>query len=141
MALVQQHEVASERCEDDACANPSTAPTFLCVSCGSTYCDACWDRQGSHKPGKVGLDGLHHEKVQKGIYDRLKAILDPPEGQEELNRLHIEDENTTWFGVEKDSNGKPFFHDYGRYAAMMAETKQPNAGLRYPQLVSFVGQT
>ena len=136
-----RHEIAPDRCEDDTCATPITAPTFLCASCGSTYCDACWDRQGPHKPGKVGLDGLRHEKVQKGIYDRLKAILDPPEDQEELHRLHMEDENTAWFGVEKDSNGKPFFQDYGRYAGMMAETKPPNSGLRYPQLVSFVGQT
>ena len=66
---------------------------------------------------------------------------DPPESISELSRLHQEDESTTWFGIEKDFNGHPYFQDHGRFAALMADTKQPNAGVRYPQLVSFVGQT
>lgn len=128
-------------CEAFECRSGREATKSLCPSCGSTYCDVCWDRQGPHKPGKVGLDNLPHEKTDKQIYDRLKVILEPPEDTIELSRLHVEDEDTTWFAVEKDSSGQPIFQDYGRYPALMAETKQPNAGIRYPQLVSFVGQT
>ena len=143
MMLAKQSppDVALADCEGHGCQSAPHVARSLCVSCGSTYCDVCWDRQGPHRPGKVGLDGLPHEKTDQQIYDRLKAILEPPEYIDELSRLHIEDEDTTWFAVEKDSSGQPMFHDYGRYAALMAETKQPNAGIRYPQLVSFVGQT
>ncbi len=132
---------APSECEGYECKSNSEAAKSLCLSCGSTYCHACWDRQGPHRPGKVGIDGLPHEKTDKQIYDRLKVIFEPPEGKEELSRLHIEDEDTTWFAVEKDTSGQPIFQDYGRYSVLMTETKQPNAGVRYPQLVSFVGQT
>ena len=128
-------------CEGFDCQSDKEAPRSLCLSCGSTYCDVCWDRQGPHKPGKVGQDGLPHEKTDKEIYDRLKVIFEPPEGREELSRLHIADEDTTWFAVEKDTSGQPIFQDYGRYSVILSETKQPNSGIRYPQLVSFVGQT
>ena len=132
---------ALAECEGHECRSGRHVVRSLCLSCGSTYCDICWERQGPHRPGKVGLDGLPHEKTDQQIYDRLKSILEPPENTEELSRLHLEDEDTAWFAVEKNFNGQPMFHDYGRYAALMAETKQPNGGLRYPQLVSFVGQT
>ncbi|KAL8843022.1 MAG: hypothetical protein Q9176_002325 [Flavoplaca citrina] len=79
--------------------------------------------------------------MDKDIYERLQRILDPPESVSELSLLHQEDESTTWFGIEKDPNGPPIFQDHGRFAALMADTKQPNAGVRYPQLVSFVGET
>ena len=128
-------------CEGYDCQSDSRVARSLCLSCGSTYCDVCWERQGPHRPGKVGLDGLPHEKTEKQIYDRLKVIFEPPEGNEELSRLHIEDEDTTWFAVEKDENDRPIFQDYGRYSHLMVETRQPNSGVRYPQLVSFVGQT
>lgn len=132
---------APSECEGFDCKSGREASRSLCLSCDSTYCEVCWDRQGPHKKGKVGVDGLPHEKTDKQIYHRLKVILEPPEDKYQLNRLHIEDEDTTWFAVEKDPSGQPMFHDYGRYPALMAETKQPNSGVRYPQLVSFVGQT
>ena len=128
-------------CEGYECKSSPESTRSLCLSCGSTYCDSCWEVQGPHRPGKVGVDGLPHEKTDKQIYDRLKAILEPPEDIEVLSRLHSEDEDTTWFAIEKDHTGQPIFQDYGRYPALMAETKQPNSGIRYPQLVSFVGQT
>lgn len=128
-------------CEGFDCTSDVDIRKSLCLSCGSTYCETCWEKQGPHQRGKVGIDGLPHEKTDRNIYERLKAILDPPEDVSELSRLHQKDEATTWFGIEKDQFGQPIFQDYGRYAALMADTKQPNAGMRYPQLVSFVGQT
>ena len=135
------HPTIILECEGNECKSGLDVARSLCLSCGSIYCEFCWEKQGPHRPGKVGQDGLPHEKTDKQIYERLKAILEPPEDPEELSRLHVEDGDTAWFGVEKDATGQPIFYDYGRYAALMAETKQPNANVRYPQLVSFVGQT
>ncbi|KAL9624998.1 MAG: hypothetical protein Q9160_000727 [Pyrenula sp. 1 TL-2023] len=132
----------SRDCEGYECIAGDDVPRFLCLSCGSTYCDVCWERQGPHRPGKVGLvDHLPHEKTERNIYERLVPILEPSDNANELTQLHIEDQDTTWFGVQKDENGLPDLLDHGRYAALMAETKQPSTGPRYPQLVSFVGQT
>ena len=70
---------APSDCEGYECKSNSGAAKSLCLSCGSTYCDACWDRQGPHRPGKVGIDGLPHEKTDKQIYDRLRVIFEPPD--------------------------------------------------------------
>ena len=129
------------KCEGSGCTATPSTPKLFCLNCSSTYCELCWGLQGPHQPGKTGPDGLPHERTNKEIYDRLEPILDPPESVSELSRLHEEDESTTWFGIEKDSNGKPLFQDHGRFATLMADTKQPNTGVRYPQLVSFVGET
>ncbi|KAL9041478.1 MAG: hypothetical protein Q9214_004097 [Letrouitia sp. 1 TL-2023] len=101
------------------------------------YCEVCWARQGPHQPGKAGPDGLPHEKTNELIYQLLRHIFNPLEDEKELSKLHIEDEETTWFGVEKNLSGKPLFQDYGRYAALMAQTKQPEIIFRFPQLISF----
>jgi len=60
---------------------------------------------------------------------------------EERQNLYIEDENTKWFGVARDSNGQLVFQDYGRYANIMADNAVGVHKHRYPQLVSFIGQT
>ncbi|KAL8792167.1 MAG: hypothetical protein Q9195_005263 [Heterodermia aff. obscurata] len=104
-------------CEGFDCPSTDEAPKSLCLSCRSTACDFGWDQQGPHRPGKVGLDGLPHEKTGKQVYDRLKVIFEPPEGREEFSRLHIKNEDTTWFAVEKDTGGQPIFQDYGRYSS------------------------
>jgi hypothetical protein len=89
-----------------------------------------------------------HEKTDQNVVKKFKAILEPPDNQEELRELHRQDEDTTWFGVIRNPNPDPItgltltsIKDYGRYAALMAETRPPNGELRYPQLVSFIGQT
>lgn len=55
--------------------------------------------------------------------------------------LHGEDEHTTWFGVARDSSGQPIFQDFGRYAAIMSDSNSGEHQLRFPELVSFIGQT
>jgi hypothetical protein len=104
--------------------------------------------QGPHSQGKTGLDGLPHEKTDINIVNNLKAILDPPGDPEALRRLHQQDEATMWFGVEPSEhmsqvtkNYPPVFKDYGRYVTLMAESRPENGEIRYPQLVSFIGQT
>lgn len=137
----KQPPVQQPDCEGDACSSGNEVPRFLCISCGCTYCDTCWEKQGPHKHGKVGLDGLPHEKTNHTTYDRLRAIFEPPEDNETLKRLHIEDEDTTWFGIDKNDSGGYHFQDTGRFSALMSKFKQPGPGERYPLLVSFVGQT
>lgn len=72
---------------------------------------------------------------------RLRNILSPPSDPLEQQSLHTEDEDTTWFGVAKDSSDQPVFQNYGRYAAIMADSDTGQHQLRFPELVSFIGQT
>ena len=71
---------------------------------------------------------------------------------EEQERLHKNDEDTTWFGVIREDAEPLIFRDYGRYASIMADTLSPLSYLssdlmvgvrdrRSPSLVAFVGQT
>jgi hypothetical protein len=137
----QPAPVKVDPCEGSDCpAKPETS-RWLCVSCDCTYCDLCWENQAPHKQGKLGQNGLPHEKTSKDVFERLRSIFEPPEKKSELLKLHLEDEETLWFGIEKDENNKYIFNDNGRYTTLMTMTKQPTATERYPLLVSFVGQT
>lgn len=72
---------------------------------------------------------------------RLRQILEPTRTEAEHEAELQEDEDTTWFGFGRDPTGQPVLHDYGRFAAIMGETFTEDAGERYPQLVSFIGET
>ncbi|OQO10125.1 hypothetical protein B0A48_04482 [Cryoendolithus antarcticus] len=131
----------SEVCEDDRCAG-AQKPIWHCVDCDSSYCSTCWPLQGPHKPKKRGRDGLPHEKTDPLVARRLDAILNPTKDPLEIQRLHEADQLTKWFGVTKDSTGRPVFEDYGRYATLMSSISPlESMGNRYPQLVSFIGVT
>ena len=54
--------------------------------------------QAPHRPGKVGRDGIEHEKTDYKLYQIYKAILFPPNSQAQLRRMHMEDTSTLWFG-------------------------------------------
>jgi energy-coupling factor transporter ATP-binding protein EcfA2 len=118
-----------------------TLPTFYCVNCDGNFCDDCWRKERAHKPGKLGPDGLPHEKADPRIVNRLKEAFQPPTNPEIQARMHMEDEDTTWFGIARDSANVPMFQDYGRYATLMANSSSGEIITRYPQLVSFIGQT
>jgi energy-coupling factor transporter ATP-binding protein EcfA2 len=107
----------------------------------SDFCDECWGKQGPHKAGKTGPDGLPHEKANPTIVKRLQDILTPPKEHVEQQMLHAEDEDTTWFGVVRNNQNSPAFQDYGRYSAIMADSNSGEFKSRYPHLVSFIGQT
>ncbi|CAN9312297.1 unnamed protein product [Alternaria alternata] len=117
------------------------SPVWDCSYCGMNFCDECWSKQGPHKPGRTGPDGLPHEKANPTIVKRLQDILTPPQEYREQQILHIEDEDTTWFGMVRNSQNSPVFQDYGRYSAIMADSNSGEFKFRYPQLVSFIGQT
>ena len=77
--------------------------------------------------------------------EKIRAILKPTMNDAKQQKLHKEDESTTWFGVARDEVDDYIFQDYRRYARLMAETpgdwKKGEQQTRFPSLVSFVGQT
>ncbi|KAM0229457.1 hypothetical protein ACHAPO_010001 [Fusarium lateritium] len=91
------------------------------------------------KPGKVGIDGLEHEKVDEDIVHRLQQIFGQPSAEEQYQR-HTNDINTTWFGVTKEHD-QPYLHYSNRLVDILRESQVGTFPERFPQLVSFVGQT
>jgi len=117
---------------------------FYCNLCNVTYCAKCWDELGTHRKGKLGPGGIPHEKTDQAVADKLRATFEASPSDKEQQALFQEDENTAWFGVVKDESGDLIFHDYGRYAEIMAEISKergPSNNNRFPGLVCFVGET
>lgn len=127
-------------CEGDTCDGKGQ-PTFFCVYCDCNFCDSCWDQERPHRPGKRGADGQVHEKTDILVADRYRSILEPSSSPSDQEALHRSDESTIWFGVGRDSDEAPIFEDYGRYATLMAESLSDVSFIRYPRLVSLIGQT
>lgn len=75
------------------------------------------------------------------VIRRLRQILEPVRTEEEHEAELLEDEDTTWLGFGRDANGRSVLHDYGRFAAIMGETTAEDTTERFPQLVSFIGET
>ncbi|TGJ81236.1 hypothetical protein E0Z10_g7507 [Xylaria hypoxylon] len=92
-------------------------------------------------PGAVGWNGKPHEKADPRVVDRLRQILEPTRTEEEHEAELLEDQDTTWFGYGRDASNHPQLYDYGRFAAIVAETHTEEMGERYPQLASFIGET
>ncbi|KAL5397840.1 hypothetical protein PMIN03_006175 [Paraphaeosphaeria minitans] len=143
LASHDQNEPPAEETHPKTCGfcDEQKSPLWNCSYCDTSFCDACWDLQLPHRPGKKGPDGLPHEKANPTIVKRLKEILTPSQDHYEQHALHMEDEDTTWFGLDRDSQNRPIFQDYGRYSAIMVESNNGDYRSRYPQLVSFIGQT
>ncbi|KAL9049151.1 MAG: hypothetical protein Q9162_007370 [Coniocarpon cinnabarinum] len=91
--------------------------------------------------GRVGDDGLPHEKADLAVLSRLRTTLNPKSTQEQRTNQHRQDEDTTWFGVSRDDAGNPTLMDFGRFSTILADSQTFEGGHRYPQLVSFIGQT
>jgi hypothetical protein len=81
-----------------------------------------------------------HEKVELDLYLRLWNTFNPdPRRQAEQHR---EDEETTWFAVRRDgTNQQKILFDSGRYASLVAHGSDGKHLVRFPAIVSFVGQT
>jgi len=111
-----------------------------------TYCEACWNKVGPHRTGKLGPGGIPHEKTDQSVADKLRATLESCPDDLEQEELFRNDEHTAWFGVIKDESGDSIFYDYGRYADIMTEISKSRSprerhSSRFPGLVSFVGET
>ena len=72
-------------------------------------------------------------------------MLEPETTEAEREELHQNDEDTTWFGISRESGGYPLFQDYGRYADLMLNNSHRSGAVerdtRFPSIVSVVGQT
>ncbi|KAF2963626.1 hypothetical protein GQX73_g9958 [Xylaria multiplex] len=116
--------------------------TFTCIQCNNlAFCDTCWSKWILHIPGAVGWNGKPHERADLRVVDRLRQILEPTRTEEEHKAELLEDQDTTWFGYGRDASNHPHLYDYGRFAAIVAETQTEETGERYPQLASFIGET
>lgn len=90
-------------------------------------------------PMPVG--GKPHEKADPETICRLQQIFDPVRSEADHEIELLKDRETTWFGFGRDSSGHPVFQDYGRFAAIMSESRTGETTDRHPQLVSFIGET
>lgn len=116
--------------------------TFSCIQCNNlAFCDNCWSEWILHKPGAVGYDGRPHEKSDPNIVRILRQILEPVRTDADIDTEHQADEDITWFGVGRDASNQPVLQDYGRFATLVSESQPEEPVNRYPQLVSFIGQT
>ena len=129
-------------------AKPSQDKCFFCWPCnGTIFCEDCWDTSPPHKPGRKGFFrnrnvGTPHEKsdpiTAKKIFETLNAERD----EEQQALLHVQDEDSAWFGTGKDENsGDTVFRDFGRYSRLMERQSGLRRRTKYPALISFVGQT
>lgn len=94
-----------------------------------------------HTDGATGWGGRPHEKSDPHVVTRLREILEPSKSDEEHDRSLELDDDTTWFGVVRDPSQQQIFQDYGRFAALMSESQSEEVEDRFPQLISFIGQT
>ncbi|KAI1452785.1 hypothetical protein F4805DRAFT_462423 [Annulohypoxylon moriforme] len=116
--------------------------TYSCIQCNNlSFCDDCWSRWVLHLPGAVGYDNRPHEKAIAQVVQRLRQILEPSRNENDHEQELQNDDDTTWFGVGRDSADQPVFQDHGRFANLMSDSQTKDLGNRYPQLVSFIGQT
>jgi hypothetical protein len=163
-----QPQVGNPDCDYRRFGFPSctgaTAELWWCVDCSARICDGCWPEVPGHCQGATARDGQPHEKTDSRRHDRLREILNPPVTEDELERLHAADLETTWFGkpassralwrlqenprltswctagISKNRSHDPCLLDGGIYNSLIAQCPFQD-GPKYPQLVSFIGQT
>lgn len=134
----------ARNCQGSACfsCKTSSKQLFTCIQCNNfAFCNDCWSRWQLHMPGMVGWDGRPHEKSNPQVVQRLREILEPTRTPSEHDSEFRTDYDTTWFGVGRDNANQPVFQDHGRFATLMSENPMYELGSRYPQLVTFIGQT
>lgn len=128
------------RCDPCGREQPSVS---YCSNCGAQFCRLHWAEQWVHqnKTEQRLKDGVPHEKTDPWLAKNIELIIEPSMSQEEQNRLHQADDDTTWFGVIPDKAGKLMFHDFGRYEHVSLQSRFQEKSSQFPSLVSFVGTT
>lgn len=127
---------------------------FHCNVCKFVFCDPCWELQFPHRVKQTAAGALPHERTDPHIAKKIGNVLSPQLKEEQREQQHIDDIDTTWFGVVREGHERPLLQDYGRYATLVASVKELRLGsisslsassdcgeALYPSLVSFVGQT
>lgn len=110
-----------------------------CSACGASFCDQCWDSQIAHRLGSMA--DAQHERSDREVTMRLQSILTPARDPELQRKLHREDLETTWLRYVKGTLQEPELHEDSRYNILMQQSLTLEWEERWPQLISFIGQT
>jgi hypothetical protein len=141
-------DTGADTIDEDRCfcgkARPSVEECYFCWPCdGTIFCKECWDNCPPHKKRRMRAAGagLPHEKTNPAVARKIFYTLQSDHDTKEQALQHVKDEDTSWFGAGRDEQDDVVFQDFGRYARLMAEKSARHRRVRYPALVSFVGQT
>jgi hypothetical protein len=118
-----------------------TDDVAFCEGCNDFVCNKCWTRIRAHRENLSGPGGIPHQRVDPKIKEKMVESMAEPADQGDERRQHQEDEDTTWFALDKDDGGEPILAEYRRYASIMMDCVEGAIGPRYPRLVSFIGET
>ncbi|KAI4183098.1 MAG: hypothetical protein L6R41_005594 [Letrouitia leprolyta] len=110
----------------------------FCPACGANFCENCWSTQIAHDPDSTAEP--RHEKSDRQITERLQGILTPATDQDAQRQLHLDDSLTTWLKWTKGFRD-PELQEYDRYKKLMQTSFSSQWKERWPQFVSFIGQT
>lgn len=99
-----------------------------------------WRTKRANKKKLLGPGEIPHETVDLQIYHQVERGMAEPTHVDETQQ-HQEDDDTTWFGLDRDAEGDPVLAEYRRYAAIMLQNDSCAGMTRLPALVSFVGLT
>lgn len=113
----------------------------FCTGCNDYFCKKHWSKRRAHREKQPGPGGMPHEEVDPKVVERVAQCMAEPLDDSDQEQKHKEDNETTWFGLDRDPTGEPVLAEYRRYAAIMLESAEASEGPRYPALVSFIGQT
>lgn len=127
-----------ERCDCEALPAYG-GQCFFCYPCNCIFCPDCWPRSPPHRKPPV-RGGIPHEKTDPKLARIIEQTLEADIDEKTQSYLHMRDEDSAWFGTVWDESDL-LFQDYGRYANLMAQMSGRKRQVRYPGLVSFVGQT
>lgn len=118
------------------CDQCGTEQPFVsyCPACSFHFCSSHWDCQILHQSGRA-VNGVPHEKTDPHLAKRIKSIIEPSISEEEQDRLHREDDDTTWFGVLPNAAGQLLFHDFGRYEEFLSQSIYSPKSRQFPSLL------
>lgn len=135
MSSSDEQNTGYDPCEDSSCES-NNGSTYYCEKCDCSFCAKCWSRQPAHQPNKKP-----HERTDRVLVEKYIRILEPSSNDQERDVSHKLDEDTIWLGIARNSNDDFTFEDYGRFVELVAESDLGSHKLRFPRLVSFIGQT
>ncbi|KAI0446491.1 hypothetical protein F4803DRAFT_503800 [Xylaria telfairii] len=105
----------------------------FCTGCNEYYCDSCWEKRRAHRDSRqLGPGGIPHERVSPEIVKRVDACVTGPITEREEREQHEYDQDTTWFGLDRDPGGDPVLSEYRRYASIMMSSATERSTVQYP---------
>jgi hypothetical protein len=89
----------------------------------------------------LGPSGLAHEKSDTSIAQRLENAFTAPKDTKQAQRLHVNDSDTIWLSFTGEHTDLPSIQDHDRFTALIQDSFSGRWNERWPQIVSFIGQT